>query len=163
MENTITDVKDLRVRLDVILNALQQLPKNRNASLAFTSTEKSRMYMGKLLGVLGTEYPYEATKTATKASEIDEPTDKGEKVIILSGEEIKDLVGLRKMLNTELTNFLEVAFGAGETNGITLAKDASALTKFKMNSIVSEVYRGLCEGSMYLGLQLGEIKAKDGE
>ena len=67
--------------------------------------------------------------------------------------------GLREMISKELTNFLEVSFGVEGKGNIPMPK--GKLDSFELNCVVSEIYRGLSEGSMYLGLRLGELRDAD--
>lgn len=153
-KQSIQVLSEQRVKLDVILSSIKQLPKSREVSLAYTSLQKSRMYMGEILFQLGKQYPYDKTKKATKPSEIEKAVDVSNKVITLDENEIVALNMLRDIIADAINSFLKEVFDVGKSNfGVSGEKDI-----FILSCNISEAYRGLKETRMWLGVRLGEIR-----
>lgn len=152
--NSVNVLSEQRVRLDSILNRMKEFPKSRGTAAAITSVEKGRMYIGEILGVLGKEYPYNKTKDATTAEDIQEATDKSTVVLEVVGNEVVDLNTIREVLQNEVDSFLEEVFNDKHNNLVFQTTKA----KFVYDCTVSEAYRGLKEGRMWLGARLGEIR-----
>jgi len=153
MKETIELFTSQRERLDALKNGITLLPNTRGKSLAFTSLEKGRMYIGEICGELGKEYPYADTKKATTAEGIQEAVDKATKstpAFLDKGNEIVNLNDLRDLMDKEVDTFL--------VNITKLAAMKPSIKKFVIDCKVSEAYRSLLEARMWLGVRLGEIK-----
>lgn len=153
-KQSIQVLSEQRVKLDVVLNSMKQLPKSREVSLAFTSLQKGRMYIGEILFQLGKEYPYDKTKEATKPDEIEKAVDVSNKVIALDENEIVALNMLRDIIADATDSFLKEVFDVGKSSfGVIGEKNV-----FILSCNISEAYRGLKETRMWLGVRLGEIR-----
>jgi hypothetical protein len=153
MEKTIKHLTNQRERLDAVKTAINTLPKSRGTSLAFTSLEKGRMYIGEICRELGKEYPYEATKQATDAKGIQDAVDTAKTdtpAIQLVSNEVVNLNTIREVLEQELTELIKTI---GSIKSPTGHREA-----FEMSCVCSEAWRGLKETRMWLGIRLGEIK-----
>lgn len=151
-KQTIQTLTNERVKLNVIEKKLSLLPRKRYISLALTSLEKGRMYLGEVCRELGHAYPYEATKKATTAEGIQPAVDiVDDKVMIgVNENEIVELNNLRKDLESHIEVLTVII---GETS-----KSVPSIKKFRLDCAYSEAYRSLKETRMWLGKRLGEIR-----
>lgn len=157
IKNVVSNLTKQREALDAFKTAINELPKSRGTSLAYTTLEKSRMYIGEICRELGKEYPYEATKKANTPEGIQEAVDRTKTIFKLSDNEIINLNNLREVLEKELDYFLQQVFHP-EKGLIGNRTNLSITNKFVIDCNISEAYRGLKEARMYLGIRLGEIR-----
>lgn len=156
IKNVVSNLTKQREALDAFKTAINELPKSRGASLAFTALEKGRMYMGEICRELGKEYPYEATKTATTAEGIQDAADISCIIWEVQANEIVELNRLREALEIELDMFIETVFHPEK--GISTFPKDTVLSNFVIDCNIAEAYRGIKEARMYLGIRLGEIR-----
>lgn len=139
----------LRVDMDAVLISIKNLPRSRGASASFTALEKGRMYLGEILMLAGHTYPYEATKKAKLAKDIQEATDKAIEGFKVEGNEIEQLNQLRDILGNILDIYVHDILDVFEVN---------IDTAYTWSIVNREVWKGLKESRMYLGIRLGEIR-----
>lgn len=140
-----------RVRLDGVLKAIQELPRSRGASTAYTKLEYGRMWLGEVCRELGKEYPYEATKKAVEAKDIQAAVDKAQRAMRFDGTEIQKLNLIREYLDNVLNSYIDELFDRDLT-----CNDVKS--DFKFNVALTNAYTGLKESRMALGLRLGELR-----
>jgi hypothetical protein len=154
VKETVELLSSKRVTLDVAIAKVNMLPRSRPTSLSATALQLGRMYLGEICMDLGKEYPYEKTKEATTAKGIQEATDTSNKKVTVDDNEIIELNKLRELLGQVNDDILEVV------NNCIKANPMEGLSKFKNDCNVSQAYRSLKEGRMWLGVRLGEIRDK---
>jgi len=150
----------VRVDSSVLLNTMRELSiksKSRGLSLATTSLEKGRMYLGEIQGNLGQEFPYEATKTAKTPKEIQEAVEVSKKSINLVDNEITNLNMLREEISKRIDVILSTFMWYSEKRKVNNLKE-----KFLQDANFAEAYRAYKEARMWLGVRLGEIKSNNG-
>lgn len=148
-EDAIQLLSKNRVELDKIDNTLQKLLPNRYVSLAKTSLELGRMYLGEVELDLGKEYPYEKTKEATKPQEIQPALDVTKEVYTLTNNTIVDVNKLRGLID-EITK--------ESINTALKASVFSTKSKFVTKANIASAYTNLKESRMWLGKYLGFIR-----
>ena len=150
----------VRVDSSTILNTLrgmEETQRSRGLSLATTSLEKGRMYLGEIQGNLGEEFPYETTKTATTAKEIQKAVEVSGKVLPIDSNEILNLNRLREAITIKIEEILECVMWFATEHKVGNLED-----KFVRDSNIAEAYRSYKETRMWLGVRLGEIKSTQG-
>lgn len=155
VELNIEKATNLRIKLDSFEKAIASLPRSRYNSLALTRLETGRMYIGEILILLGHEYPYEKTKTATTAKEIVPAADISTDTVELGDNEIVNLNLLREKLDEATKTFLDIVFG---DKGITSIRLEDKTKVFVRDTSIAEAYRGIKEARMFLGKRLGELR-----
>lgn len=151
---TVKSLSNQRVRLDVVKQQINKLPKSRGTSLAFTALERGRMWIGEICGELGNQYPYEKTKEATDASGIQAAVDLGETIVSIDPNEIIALNQIREEIEKECETFVGIAFGRGDLTTFS----PIGVSAFKIEVAIHEAYKGLKEARMWAGIRLGEIR-----
>lgn len=153
INKTIELLTERRIELDAMQKAIQLLPPSRVTALAITAIQKGRMYLGEVNFVLGKEFPYEKTKKATTPEGIQPAVDLSDAIWKLRDNEIISLNEIRTELDSiteETTKAMLVCATADSPKDI--------YTKFILDCNISEAYRSLKEGRMWLGVRLGEIR-----
>ena len=160
MENETNQVIELltenRVALNGLEKTIERLPRSRYTSLALTSLEKGRMYLGEIALDFGKDYPYEKTKQATSPEMIQKAVDLFEDKIGEIDNEIVTINKLRDELNNTTEEVLELVFNP--TTGIITLIPELTKHKFIRDCNISEAYRSIKEARMWLGKRLGEIR-----
>jgi len=140
----IAKIKEYRVKLDKISNVMLVMPKSREISIAITSAQNAKMWLGKTLQYLGSENPYPDSKNAAN-SKIEEPTD------TWVGDLDRELNGIAhiqkvKQLRKELTDIY---------NEIESIQDIS-LETITFHTVINS-WNYIVEANMWLGMELGRI------
>lgn len=156
----IEKLSKVRVDSSIILNTMEEMSKtqrSRGLSLAITSLEKGRMYLREVQGFLGKEFPYEATKNAKTAKEIQPAVEVSDKSVDLDNNEIINLNKLREVVDKKVDEVLSAILWFSTEHKVKHLSD-----KFIRDSNLSEAYRSYKETRMWLGVRLGEIKSTKG-
>jgi hypothetical protein len=146
-------IKSIRVELDRHFTTLGQMNPSREISIAITSTQNGKMWLGQVLKALGTANPYPDSKNASNTN-IEKTADTFE------GDVKKDLEGIahiqqvkimRSRLSDAYKTILEIVESIPNTNN---NNDAINNTVYQP-LIKSHDY--IVEANMWLGMELGRI------
>lgn len=127
-------VKEVRITLDSIQKALNDLPKSRYSSLAVTRVEAGRLWLGKVLQALGTPYPY-PTGSDMSTKKIDLPVDLADGKFPLDSNVIMACKGAREVLGNiidSIDSTLVGVFTDGESGHLALFNSISAIQECRM-------------------------------
>ncbi|MCU7518557.1 MAG: hypothetical protein HF307_19470 [Ignavibacteria bacterium] len=142
-EKRIKTIKAMREDL-VSFMGIKEHISNRETSLCVTKLEEARMWMGKLLGKLGTEYPYpESMDPASK--KIEPPTDMPaeKKNLFCESDNVANLKALRAAITDMLSRFNNIVG--------PIADGCNVL------EIIS-IQQKLTEANMWAGVALGNMR-----
>lgn len=144
----IVEVKELRVQMDATLKAVRSLIGSRSVSLAVTSLEVSRMWLGKALKGLGEPYPYPESMNP-ESSEIKPAVDTSDETNIVPEEHRMGQVASVKFLRQRVT---------GHTKQVEelIGKLAPVIALTGFESVFA--YQHVVEANMWLGVRLGELR-----
>lgn len=156
----IEQVKQIRKDIDYYIMLCRKLHNSREMSIVITSMEKSRMWFGKYLNMLGEESPY-AVKDGKRISvedilpEADKSVRELKDVSLIN--EIQEIDSLREWLKYQCTFFTDHWFDFMK-NG-----DENQEIGFKTDdlTIIYAIIMNLTEAGMYLGKVLNQIKNKE--
>jgi len=160
-EELILKLRKQRVELDKLLKLIkEEIPIAakeqyvREVSLAYTALQKGRMYLGEMQHDLGAKYPYEGTNDAKDVIGIAMAVDMFESpVSSLQGNNIENLGTLRKSIDKVVKELEEVIAAISDSKLIKIG-----INKFIQDCNISEGYRSIKEGRMWLGCAMGVIK-----
>lgn len=134
-------IKDKRREVDSILLTLQPRLDSRELSLAYTSLQLAQMWMGKLLGDIGTEYPYREGANV-KSSIIDDRADQAAQPIPLTIGRVFAVKELREFISLIQAQIVE------------LDVNQELFDRIKI------IYEHLQTAKMWLGQELNNIKLR---
>lgn len=147
-------IKQLRVKLDGIVQLVKQLEKSRETSLTVTSLELSKMWLGKVLKKLGTENPYPESKNPN--------SDKIEPTADVAHNQLEEILSTgegnsyRELSYIQKVKFLRVEIEKIEEELIRLSESGHLI-----NKAVSSIHNSnthCIEAGMWLGMELGRIR-----
>lgn len=153
---TIPLVKEARLHIDALCNSFQFLKPSREVSLAYTSLQLVKSWLGKVLGTLNSPDPYPASRdaksqTIEKQAEHDvktifdlfEPTE-GKTELEIQTSRVKTFrAEIQRVEDEFLPKFAE----AYETNPSTL-----------FNLFGTEAFKESVKASMWFGWELDRIR-----
>lgn len=143
----IEKVKQIRIALDSLASA--GYPKGRYFSLAVTSLETGRLFLGKVLGALGTEYPYPHGSDTTSPV-IDPATDKSEKSFDLTALADADSIIMSiKTIRSKIEDHFKSCFNSLDQLG------QGTPAYFFMSQAATEIIKA----KMWFGLAMAEVDA----
>lgn len=149
MSTLVEEVKNVRLSISTISNSIAQLPKSRETSLAYTASQRSKMWLGKVLEYLNAEYPYKNDGKRTKVEHIEPEAEKSTDIFMyVKGEEVKVIDEIRE----ECSNIQKSIAKYANLGNLTGDK------KFETNCAVSEAWRAMCEIRLWLGWELGRLR-----
>jgi hypothetical protein len=70
-------LRAMRLTLDSLFKTVDELPRTRQTSLAYTAAELSKMWCGKALSAMGAAYPYPESKDVSTGERIAPVADEG--------------------------------------------------------------------------------------
>jgi hypothetical protein len=165
MENkdSILEIKGLRQTLDGIHDLIvRSIGSSREVSLTLTSLQLGRMWLGKALAPLGTEYPY-PNSTDSSNEDIEPEADKledGEVCYdVMKGEELTHIKKIK-----QLRELLDDIVGDGfiDPSDIQDAmRGQSDTVTFEYALSLSNAYTYICEAKMWLGVELGNQRTEN--
>jgi hypothetical protein len=150
METLVKELQESRVNLDLLITKVKTLQPSRGTALSITALEKGRMYIGELALMYGADNKYDHSKVK-EAKDIPEATDKHKNQIETKPkDDITSILSIRGEIELEL-NIINKLIGG-------VSQEQSPFNKFKRDCYISEAFRSIVEGRMYLGVRLGELR-----
>lgn len=143
------ELKATRVTIDGLFKAINNLPKSREVSLAYTTCQLSKMWLGKALNELGAAYPYKESKDPTTGNYIAPTADEG-KGFKYEGTVIEQIKWMRFYID----------------DIVKVIKDDFNTSTDEVNSYRFEAqqsYKYIVECGMWLGMELGRIRDNEGK
>jgi len=149
----VKEIKIIRVELDRHFTTLGQMIPSREISIAITSTQNAKMWLGQVLKALGTENPYPDSRNASN-TKIEKTTD------VFEGDIEKDLKGIGHIQQVKIMRS-------------RLSDSYTELGRLKEEipnsntTLYQEVYHPMIksweyivEANMWLGMELGRINSE---
>jgi hypothetical protein len=151
----ITTIRYNRKQLSMLLNSLPVSPtaNGRYTALAKTNLEEGRMWMGKILGLIGDAYPY-SEKNIEAVDVTDEKVD-FEKHGRYSDENKINLI--RKLLDLQADYIISC-------DSYVIEFQTTVEDMLKLQIAIRNAYTGVMQSRMWLGMELAELfKIKGGQ
>lgn len=145
-------VKRIRVELDKYFTVMGKMEKSREISIAITSTQNAKMWLGQVLKTLDQPNPYPDSKDATN-SKIAPTADvyDGDVDTVLNGlNHIQQVKVMRQRLTASYEEMERIE---------RESKLSEKLTKIGFHSLAKS-WEYIVEANMWLGMELGRINNK---
>lgn len=148
MEKIVEKVKKYRVKIDKLFTVMGGMEKSREISIAITSAQNGKMWLGKVLQRLDQPNPYPESKNASN-TKIEPTAD------TWVGDLERELKGIghiqkAKQLRQELTSIYE-----------ELESDKDSIFSEEMDVLLFHFllksYDYIVESNMWLGMELGRV------
>jgi hypothetical protein len=149
IESLRKSVVAFRVEIDKYIKSFSAVQKSRETSLAYTSLQRSKMWLGKSLGQLGSESPYKTSENPDVPT-IEAQTDQSEEVIVidLSQYENKEVAILK-----EFRRLIQVTVNEMEKPN----PNQESVCQTKYFFYLCQSILALEEAKMWLGLELESV------
>jgi hypothetical protein len=147
---TIENIKDLRVKLSIIYNTMRLNADGRYGSLALTTLEEGRMWLGDMLGHMGAAYPYTGSGKDAAADYTDE-------LLPASTSTSEAIILIRRELNPSVEILAAWYPMLGHIKDLPL-KGSPAMFRLKM--AMRNAYTGIKLSRMWMGMRLAELEAR---
>lgn len=152
-----TQIKAFRVEIDRAINSVNILNPSREVSLAHTSLQRSKMFLGKVLAELGTKNPYPESSNP-ESKKIEPEADKAEDNLMSRWSKLEEtqtayVKDMRSYLQDKVDYFREFL----EVNGdeITDTENVPWIMFYLLESCMA-----LEEAKMWFGWELGQIRER---
>lgn len=149
------EIKAIRVQLDNHFTTLGQMTPSREISIAITSTQNGKMWLGRVLKGLGAENPYPESKNVLN-------TDIAPTSDVFEGDVRKNLAGIGhlqqvKLMRKRLTDCYEELQSIKDEQNNSIINSENKNVKSIMLAI-HKSWEYIVEANMWLGMELGRIK-----
>ena len=157
---TIERIKAYRVNIDTLTNSAKALIPSREVSLCYTALQRSKMFLGKVLGELGTPTPYPQSDNA-KSPVIEKQAEHTEQTVFddvdLNGQVMK-VKYLRAEIEKIGEELYEDLIRGDDDLEIVVGKSTEPQTDYYKTSLFKDsTYTSLVEAKMWLGMELDRI------
>ena len=157
METSIEDqLKSLRHEISALGLHIKELPQNRNVALCYTATQRSKMWLGKVLGIIDVPSPYLKDGERKDVKDIEPEAEKAETIISIEGNLIEKIDTIRQKSGIVADKIADLSVTVP-----IIVKLTNKTKYFKYNCAISEAYRAMCEVRMWLGWELGAIRDEE--
>jgi hypothetical protein len=148
-------IKQIRVQLDKHFTTLQEMKPSREISIAITSTQNGKMWLGQVLKGLGADNPYPQSKNVLN-TEIAPTSDvyEGDVRKVLEGVGHLQQVKLMRKRLTECYEELQSVKYELKKPSFNSENDNVVSIKLALN----KSWEYIVEANMWLGMELGRIK-----
>jgi len=156
MENAINEIKEMRLEIDGYFNLMGNLDRSREISIAITSAQNGKMWLGQTLKHMGNENPYPESKNPD--NEKIEPTadsSKGKAIDVLAMENQPPYSELSHIQKIKLLR-LKITAIAENFEKPNLKVGVSSVSELLQLSLVN-AYTNILESNMWLGMELGRV------
>lgn len=144
-EELVSELKSTRVNIDGLFQAIAKLPKSREVALAYTSCQLSKMWLGKCLAAVGTDYPYKESKDPSTGNYIAPTADEGI-TWTMEGSVIEIIKIFRASIDKVIEKLKEIQSSALPAVGLDFFPAHTQAITY------------LTETGMWLGMELGRIR-----
>lgn len=148
-------IKLYRVNLDKQFTIMQNLQGSREISIAITSAQNAKMWLGMALHKLGAENPYPDSKNAAN-TKIEPTAD------TWNGDVCKELAGIGHTQKVKQLRF-ELTALADEIENLKSSEMFSHIIETMMFHSFIKSWEYVVESNMWLGMELGRIKKAEDE
>jgi len=155
MTDLVKNIKDYRVAIDKAFKFMEEMPRSREISIAITSAQNSKMWLGQTLKTLDEPNPYPDSKDATN-TKIAPTAD------VFDGDIKKELEGIDNIRKIKIIR--KSLSDVYEDMGVLINEalfDPSKESRKGVHHAQTKSYEYCIESVMWLGMELGRIRDND--
>lgn len=139
-------IKELRLEADTLSGYIKSLPGSPEVTKANNSITMAKCWMGKFLGLLGEETPYQNDGKRKEVKDIETATETHSTLKPLTGTQVEQIDWIRERISLLLKDYN------------TLITDECNPESIKPMVILCSIEQHLHEARFWLGLALGSIR-----